>query len=93
MATTAVNISEVRKNLKKITDDVVDYDDHVIITKPQNKNVVLMSEKEFNSWKETLYLLGTEANRKALDESISQVEKGHIKTLSKEEWDKLSHEN
>jgi len=93
MATTAVNISEIRKNLKKITDDVVDYDDHVIITKPQNRNVVLMSEKEFDSWKETLFLLGTEANRKELDESIKQVKEGHIKTLSKEEWDKMSHEN
>lgn len=93
MATTATNISEARKNLKKITDDVVDYDDHVIITKPKNRNVVIMSEKEYESWKETMYLFGTEANRKHLDESLDQLRKGNVKTLSKEEWDKLSHEN
>ncbi|GEO63887.1 type II toxin-antitoxin system Phd/YefM family antitoxin [Companilactobacillus nantensis] len=77
MATTAIYISELGKNLKKITDDVVNYDDYVIITKPKNRNVVLMSEKEFNSWKETLYLLETEANRAALDESIPQAEAEH----------------
>lgn len=93
MATTATNISEARKNLKKLTDDVVDYDDHVIITKPKNRNVVIMSEKEYQSWKETMYLLGTEANRKNLDESIGQLNNSKIKTLSKEEWDKLSDED
>jgi antitoxin YefM len=93
MATTATNISEARKNLKKLTDDVVDYDDHVIITKPKNRNVVIMSEKEYQSWKETMYLLGTEANRKNLDESLEQLNKGNLKTISKEEWDKLSNEN
>ncbi|MFH5811450.1 type II toxin-antitoxin system Phd/YefM family antitoxin [Companilactobacillus sp. FL22-1] len=93
MATTATNISEARKNLKKITDDVVDYDDHVIITKPKNRNVVIMSEKEYESWKETMYLFGTAENRRNLDESLSQLKNGDIKTLSKAEWDKLSHEN
>lgn len=93
MATTATSISEARKNLKKITDDVVDYDDHVIITKPKNRNVVIMSEKEYESWKETMYLFGTQANRKDLDESLNQLRRSDLKTLSKEEWDKLSHED
>lgn len=85
MATRAVDISEIRKNIKQWTDDVVDYDDYVIITKPHNRNVVMMSENEFDSWKENLYLLSTEANRKALDESAQQVK--DIKLMSKEEWD------
>ncbi|WP_119317565.1 type II toxin-antitoxin system Phd/YefM family antitoxin [Companilactobacillus formosensis] len=73
MTTTATTLSEARKNLKKITDDVADFDDHVIITKPKNRNVVIISEKEFQSWQETMYLLGTEANRKNLDESLNQL--------------------
>lgn len=36
MATSAIDISEDKKNLKKITDGVADYDDYVIITKPKN---------------------------------------------------------
>lgn len=93
MAITATNISEARKNFKKITDDVVDYNDHVIITEPRNRNVVIMSEKEYKSWKETIYLFGTESNRKNLDESLYQLGRDNLKTLSKEAWDKLSHEN
>lgn len=47
MTTTATTLSDAIKNLEKITNDVVDYDDHVIITKPQNRNVVIISEEEF----------------------------------------------
>lgn len=93
MATTATNITDARKNLKKITDDVVDYNDHIIITKPKNKNVVLMSEDEFRSWKETLYILESNENRKALDKSIDQLERGHVKTLSAEDWQRMTHED
>ncbi|MCW3778823.1 type II toxin-antitoxin system Phd/YefM family antitoxin [Levilactobacillus namurensis] len=93
MATTAINISDARKNLKKLTDDVVDFDDHVIITKPQNRNVVVMSEKEYQSWQETLYLLSSEANRQNLEESMNQIKNQQIKSLTKEKWDRLSHED
>jgi len=86
MATTATNITDARKNLKSLTDDVVDYNEHVIITKPKNRNVVLMSESEFRSWQETLYILDSDENRKALDKSIDQMNSGNLKTLSFEDW-------
>ena len=60
---------------------MVDYGDHVIITKPGNRNVVIISEKEFQSWKETLYLLSTEANRKNLDESLDQLNGINLRNL------------
>ncbi|NLR09032.1 MULTISPECIES: type II toxin-antitoxin system Phd/YefM family antitoxin [Lactobacillaceae] len=93
MATTATNITDARKNLKSLTDDVVDYNEHVIITKPKNRNVVLMSESEFRSWQETLYILGSNENRKALDKSIDQMNSGHLKTLSVEDWRHAVDEN
>ena len=46
---------------------------------PRNNNdepVVLMPLSEYNSIKETNYLLSTEANRKNLKESLEQVKSG-----------------
>lgn len=92
MAISATNITDARNNLKKITDDVAEYDDQVIITKPKNKNVVVMSESEFNSWQETLYLFSSETNQVALQKSFKQAETGQVKALTPEEWNRLSHE-
>lgn len=93
MATTATNITDARKNLKRLTDDVVDYNEHVIITKPKNRNVVIMSESEFRSWQETLYILSSDENRKALDKSIDQMNRGDFKTLSFEDWRQATDED
>lgn len=86
MVMTAINIADAQKNLKSLTDDVVDYNEYIIITKPQNRNVVLMPESEFQSWQETLYILDSDENRKALDKSIDQMNGSHVKTLSFEDW-------
>lgn len=81
----------LRKNFKKIADDVSEYNDIVLIPRPKNKNVVLLSEKEFNSWQETNYLLSTKANRLALQEGMKADHSN--KKLTPEEWDKLVQNN
>ena len=48
----ATSSNEFRKNFKKYTDDVVDYQDAVIVTRPKNRNVVVISEDEYNSLRE-----------------------------------------
>ncbi len=91
MTIRATTTRDLRKNFKKIADDVSDYNDVIFITRPENKNVVLLSEKEYNSWQETNYLLSTEANRRALQKGIS--DKHSEKKLTPEEWDRLNQEN
>lgn len=71
-----LNYSDFRKNLKTVLDKTVDNHETVIIARSQNKDVVLLSLQEYNSWMETMYLLRSENNRKRLLESIENIESG-----------------
>lgn len=87
MAIKAITTRDLRKNFKKFADDVSDFNDVVVIARPDNKNVILLSEREYNSWQETNYLLATKANREALREGINATKPEKI--LTPEEWDEL----
>jgi len=71
-----VNYSEFRKHLKENLDSASDDKEVVIISRANNKNVVLISLDEYNSLQETKYLLSTEANKKRLEAAIKRVENG-----------------
>jgi antitoxin YefM len=71
-----VNYTEFRKNLAESLNGVNDDGDIVIVSRPQGKNVVVMSLDEYNSVQETLYLTSTRANRKRLDDALSEMNKG-----------------
>ncbi|MCI2031726.1 type II toxin-antitoxin system Phd/YefM family antitoxin [Limosilactobacillus sp.] len=71
--TQIVTAEKFRKSFKKYIDEVADHNEKLIVMRPHKKNVVLISEKEYNSWQETNYLLRTRANRKALAHSINQL--------------------
>lgn len=90
----AVTTKDFRKSFKKYADDVANYNETVIVARPQQKNVVMISEKEYNSWQETNYLLQTKANSEALAHSISQLDdpsKNHF--LTPEEFERMANDN
>ena len=62
----AVTYSKARNNLKKIMDSVCDNIETFIITRKNNRNVVMISLEEYNSITETLHLLSTPENTKRL---------------------------
>ena len=71
-----LNYTEFRKELKSSLDKVSNDDDVIVVSRGKNKNVVVISLKEYNTLKETMYLLSSEKNRKRLQQSINEMGKG-----------------
>jgi len=70
-----LNYTKLRNNLKAVIDSVSNDKDTVIVNRGDT-NVVIVSLDEYNSWKETEYLMSTETNRSRLAEAVERVEKG-----------------
>ncbi len=69
-----LNYSKTRENLAAVIDDVVDNDETVIITK-NDKGAVFISLSEYNSWKETEYLMQSPNNAKHFSHLICPTTK------------------
>ena len=76
----AVNYTHLRENMKSYMDKVTDDYETIIITRKNNKNVVMLSEESYNNLMENIYVLGEKANYDWLIESKAQLEKGKFTT-------------
>jgi antitoxin YefM len=70
-----VNYSDLRLNLKKWLDIVVNDVEELIIKRKDNKDLILISLEEYNALKETSYLLSGK-NRSVLLKSIEELKEG-----------------
>ncbi len=70
-----VNYTDLRVNLKKWMDLVINDVEELIIKRKNNKDLVLISLDEYNSLKETSYLLSGK-NRNVLMQSIKESKTG-----------------
>lgn len=77
----AVNYTNVRENLKTYCDKVNDYDETVIITRKDNRNVVLISQDEYNNMLENIKILKDPKYLIKLYKSIKQLENNDAKEL------------
>jgi antitoxin YefM len=68
--------SEARQNFAKLLDRVVKDSDAVIIARKKRGSVVLVSLAEWNSIQETLHLMSTRANTKALMKAMDDLDAG-----------------
>ena len=58
----AVNYTNLRDNMKKYMDKVTDDYETMIVTRKDNKNVVMLSEEAYNNLMENVYVMGNKAN-------------------------------
>lgn len=77
--------TEFRKKMKSTLDIVSKDKETVIIHRPDNEDVVMITLSEYNSWMETRHLLLSEANQEHLKKSISQAKKGEVEKVNIEE--------
>lgn len=82
----AVNYSQMRANLKSCLDRATNDYETIIVTRKNNRNVVLLSEEAYNNLLENAYITSSKANYDWLMQSKKQIEdgKGEIKTLKED---------
>ena len=71
-----VTYSEVRQHLAKVLDQVVDDAEEVVVTRSGREAAVIISLREYESLKETAYLMASPANARRLNEAIEELRNG-----------------
>ena len=71
-----INYSESRARYAEVLDSVVDDREEVIVTRSGHEPVVIVSLDEYNSLKETAYLMRSPENARRLFDSMEELEAG-----------------
>lgn len=72
----AMTVREAEQNLERLITRVIADAEPTIVVSETGEQVVVLSLDEYNSWKETLYLLASPANAAHLRTSIAQAQAG-----------------
>lgn len=74
----AVNYTQFRNEMKRHMDLVSDDYETMVVTRKENKNVVIISEETYNNFMENLHVMGNKSNYDWLMESKRQLENGKV---------------
>ena len=85
----AVNYSTLRNNLKAYCDKATDEFETVIVTRKNEKNVVIMSLEKYNNLRENLFLMQNRKNYQHILQGIEELEQGQTVTKVAEDLEKF----
>ena len=74
----AITVDEAKRDLDRIIERVAADAEPTVICGEGSQKAVILSLEEFNSWRETLYLISNPANAAHLRRSIAEAEEGKI---------------
>jgi antitoxin YefM len=78
----ATNPTAVRRNLKDFMDRIVDDSEALIITRPDGREVVMLSKEEYDNIMENMHVLGNKSNREWLLLGKKQAEDGDVREVT-----------
>lgn len=70
------NYSELRQNLKSYLDGVVNDNEPLVVHRSGNETVVVISLEEYNSMKETEYIMKSKAMMDIIQEGDEEIKNG-----------------
>lgn len=85
----AVNYSTIRSNLKDYCDKATDENETIIVTRKDEKNVVLISLEQYN---EFMKLKNNIEYLSKIDKSLKQLENGKVVVKTMEELETMANE-
>lgn len=85
----AVNYSTIRSKLKDYCDKATDNNETVIVTRKDEKNVVLISLEQYNA---LMKAVRNSEYLNKIDKSIKQVEEGKVVVKTLEELEAMENE-
>ena len=88
----AVNYSTLRNHLKDYCDRVTDDVETLVVTRKNEKNVVMMSLDTYENLMENLFLRSNAKNYQHILEGIRQLEAGRTVTRTAEDLERLLDE-
>ena len=71
-----ISYTSVRSNLAKTMERICDDHEPVVITRKNERSVVMLSLEDYEALEETAYLLRSPKNMRRLIEAIAQLEDG-----------------
>ena len=66
--------SQARNNLRSIINQITDNCEEFIVTTKEKQSIVLISQDEYDSMKETIYLLSSKTNRDRLLNATDEID-------------------
>ena len=88
----AVNYSTLRSRLKAYCDRATDDAETIVITRKNEKNLVMMSMDAYNNLMENIFLMQNATNRQHILNGIHELESSATVTKTAAEMEKLIHE-
>lgn len=88
----AVNYSTLRNNLKQYCDLATDDMETVVVTRKNEKNIVMLSLEAYNNLMENLFIVSNRQNYQHILEGVRQLEAGCTHQVTGTELEDLLNE-